>query len=482
MKIRLFDSYRSMVWQTALAICLGVGTGLLVFTLTSKPLAHAGSKNGFAFIIGNMGQQGSGFLPAPILPRLEQKINILLMGVDSNGKDTDRFNGTRSDTMMLVSVDPTLNKVGVVSIPRDSRVRIGNHGMDKINSAHAFGGPELAVQTVREAFGAPIDHYIVIDTQGLKKLFEILGPVNVLVEKEMHYTDHTAKLNVDLQPGFQTLTPEQAEEYVRFRHDARGDIGRIERQQWFLRQAGNKFKEPQIVLKLPQLVSLAYECIRTDLSLEDILRLASFAKDFPPDKVITAMLPGEAKMIAGGSYWVPDPEAGQALLNRVMCCSTAGFQQDTPPSIELSLPEDPPQATAPGLTFSDKPISVALKYPKSCEQLSLSLEKQLTQAGFNVRYRWQMPESECQHEQIVQQSVRANDDSTDNIIKAVPEMRSYPVSVAIEQRPVTDFVIIMTPNSKLSSLPQNKPEPAGAPLQEQSLNLSAAHPLPIRSE
>jgi len=73
------------------------------------------------------------------------------MGVDSNGLNTDPFLGTRSDTMMLVNIDPFENKVGVISIPRDSRVRIPNHGVDKINSAHAYGGAELSMQTVREA-------------------------------------------------------------------------------------------------------------------------------------------------------------------------------------------------------------------------------------------------------------------------------------------------------------------------------------------
>src|SRR6202011_2267561 len=104
---------------------------------------------------------------------------VLLMGVDSNGIGTQRFTSTRSDTMMLISCDPIAKRVGVVSIPRDSRVAIPGHGNDKINAAHAFGGPELAVKTVGEVFQVPIDHYVVIDVQGLRKLFEVLGPVEV---------------------------------------------------------------------------------------------------------------------------------------------------------------------------------------------------------------------------------------------------------------------------------------------------------------
>ena len=87
------------------------------------------------------------------------------MGVDSNGRDTERFTGCRSDTMMIASLDPASGKASLVSLPRDSRVRIAeNHGVDKINAAHALGGPELAVKTVSEDFGVPIDHYVLSST------------------------------------------------------------------------------------------------------------------------------------------------------------------------------------------------------------------------------------------------------------------------------------------------------------------------------
>jgi len=472
-----------------------------------------------------------------LLPRLSQKMTILLMGVDSNGINTDPFLGTRSDTMMLVSIDPTARKVGVVSIPRDSRVRIPNHGLDKINSAHAIGGAELAAQTVREAFGVPVDHYVEVDTGGLKKLFEILGPVEVLVEKEMHYVDHTAKLNVDLQPGLQQLSPEQTEQYVRFRHDARGDIGRIERQQWFVRQAAKKFKEPQIVLKLPQLVSLAYQCVRTDLPVQDVLSIAAYAREFPQEKVVTAMLPGDARWIGGGSYWVPDSAAGQVMFSRILGCSTtaslsavaspaataspaaaastsvaaspaavasssvpaspaatalpavaalptgtasptasasptgtaspaasaspsagsvpstAAVQSGAAPSFASSSADVSMSVTSPGLTCDGtKPATVAIKYPGGCEQLSLALADQLTQAGFKVKYRWQIADSDCRHELLVQQSMRANDEATSKIYQSVPEIQNFPLSLALEARPSTDFTIIVTPESQMPSI------------------------------
>lgn len=477
---------RSIPWQAALVAGFLVLAGITLFCFTCRqpdnPLRHLESKLNFGQPAAAVAHPliGPSLPSLDLVPKLSQKMTILLMGVDSNGLNTDPFLGTRSDTMMLVSIDPCENKVGVVSIPRDSRVRIPNHGVDKINSAHAFGGAPLSVQTVREAFGVPCDHYIEVDTGGLKKLFEILGPVQVLVEKEMHYVDHAAKLNVDLKPGLQTLTPAQTEEYVRFRHDARGDIGRIERQQWFIRQAAKKFKEPEIVLKLPQLVALAYQCVRTDLPIQDIMSIALYAKDFPHEHVVTATLPGEGQMINGGSYWVPDSIASQVMFSKILGCSTSTIAQpdEIPAPQEIALPEDSLPPSQPGLNCdTTKPPSVAIRYPKGCEQLSKAIAEQLTQAGFRVRYRWQVAEADCQHELLIQQSVRANDEATSQIYQVIPEMQSFPVSLAIEARPATDFTIVVAPASQLPSICRNS---TVAPMQQNTppLNVSA-HVAPL---
>ncbi len=489
MKINRNRNSGAINWQAGLLALLLFVSGVGLFLLTCKPQAHALSKLSSSLGLRNPGASSvmSGQIDGPsmpsidLIPKLTEKTTILLMGVDSNGLNTDPFAGTRTDTMMLVSINPVENKVGVVSIPRDSRVRIPNHGVDKINSAHAFGGAELSMQTVREAFGIPVDHYIEVDTGGLKKLFEILGPVEVLVEKEMHYVDHAAKLTVDLKPGLQTLSPAQTEQYLRFRHDARGDIGRIERQQWFLRQAAKKFKEPQIVLKLPQLVCLAYQCVRTDLSVQDVLSISAFAKDFPQERVVTAMLPGEGQMINGGSYWVADAIAGQTMFSRIL--GTSAFIQSAsefPTPQELSLPEDELPTPDSHLTLdynNKKPLSVGIKYPKGCDQLSQALSEQLSQAGFKVKYRYRIAESDCQHELLVQQSMRANDDETNKIYQLVPELQSFPLSLAIEARPYTDFTLVLSPQTQIPSVCRNFVSPS---IQQKSPPLNAsANAMPV---
>lgn len=452
----------SILWQEGLIAALFATAAIGLFCLTCKPQALALTRVSDQL---NMREPAAATAQARILspinfvPKLSQKMTILLLGVDSNGLNTDPFLGTRSDTMMLVSIDPLVNKVSVISIPRDSRVIIPNRGIDKINSAHAFGGVELSMQTVREAFGIPVDHYIEVDTAGLKKLFEILGPVEVLVEKEMHYIDHSAKLNVDLQPGLQQLSPEQAEEYLRFRHDGRGDIGRIERQQWFVRQAARKFKEPQIVLKLPQLIHLGYQCVRTDLPVQDLLSIANYAKDFPQEKVLTAMLPGDSRFIHGGSYWVPDSTAGQLMFSRILGSQALGMKSpDTPLVQGIVLSEDKPIAKESEQSCGYiKPATVAIKYPSGAEQLSLAIAAKLNQAGFKIKGRWQVAKSDCQHELLMQQSPKANDEATNKIYESIPEMRNFPLSLAIETHPSTDFTIVVSSTSQMPSISQSQP-------------------------
>ena len=156
---------------------------------------------------------------------------------------------------MVASIDPVARTVGLVSIPRDSRVRISDgHGMEKINAAHALGGPELAVQTVQDDFGISIDHYVVIDVQGLKKLFEILGPADVLGGKAHAPTRTT--------PRGSTWRLIQA---CRHSHPPRWKSMcasvMISVETWDASKDNNglcdrvsqKLHEPQVVLKLPQL-------------------------------------------------------------------------------------------------------------------------------------------------------------------------------------------------------------------------------------
>ncbi len=431
--------------QILLAAAIGVCLGLVgnKYLSGSSPTTTASAPRTTVEQIEQVGRDiQTSAQHITVLPTLTARMNVLLMGVDSNGRGTQRFTGTRSDSMILVSLDPEAKKVGMISIPRDSRLKLaGEHGVDKINAAHAFGGPKLSVETVEENFNVPIDHYMVIDVQGLRKVFEVLGPIEVVVEKRMHYNDWAGGLHVALEPGVHRLTPVQAEEYVRYRHDARGDIGRTERQQWFLRALANKFKEPSVILKLPDLFRLANQYVVTDLSAEEMAKIATFGKDIKANQIVSATLPGHATCIHGGSYWQSDFEGAAVVFNRL-----AGNPM-TSTTIAVVPSNSAYAATTPDGASTDKAVTFTIKYPRGFEKNARAYEKALAAAGYKTKYVLRADSGDCQHEQIIQNSYKADDLLTQKLQDAVPTFSSFPGVVNLDEHAASDFVIVLTANT-----------------------------------
>ncbi|MBC7998434.1 MAG: LCP family protein [Leptolyngbya sp.] len=460
------------------ATVFGVMVGLSIIHFTKRPIFPGipGAQVAHLSLPSTTSQpaQPMSFPQMPkisMLPQLDHEMNILVMGVDSNGRHAQRFLQTRSDTMMLVHLDPSNKHVGVVSIPRDSRVKLpGAHGIDKINSAHALGGPQLSVEAVKEAFAVPVDRYIVVDTEGLKKVFEMLGPVEVMVEKRMRYRDRAAGLNVQLEPGLQTLDPKQAEEYVRFRHDPKGDIGRIERQQWFLRQVSKKLREPQVILKIPELIKFANDYVVTDLTMDEMAKLASFGKDVQANQVQTATLPGRPEYIHGGSYWIPDPEACAVVFSRILNQPISVAEQSEKTTDFGS--DAATAATTNGDT--EKPPTFTIKYPKGQEQEARNLETALSGMGYRVRYIMRGDLADCQHEQIVQASYRADNYMTARLKEKLPGLESWPINVAVEPHSSIDMSLILSPATKLGLTPKSETEAAGTTGKNETATKGAA--------
>ena len=157
--------------------------------------------------------------------RLNLKKNIVVMGVDERSDDVGR-----SDTLFVVMFDSSNKSASLLSVPRDTRVRIEGHGWDKINHAYAYGGRELTQKTVEELLGIKINNYVMVDFKGFTGLVDAIGGIDIDVEKDMYYHDTWDGFTVDLKKGRQHLDGKTAIQYVRFR-DEEGDIGRIRRQQ-----------------------------------------------------------------------------------------------------------------------------------------------------------------------------------------------------------------------------------------------------------
>lgn len=229
--------------------------------------------------------------------------------------DPASFQGN-SDTIMLVRLDPIRNCFTVLSVPRDTEVRVpGYGGVQKANAANAFGGPRLAERTISNFLGVPIDHYVVLNVHGLVELIDEIGGIDVDIPKRMHYSDNSAKLHIDLQPGIHHLNGTEAMGFVRFRHDSLGDIGRVQRQQLFLQALKQKALDPFSFAKLPRLLSIAQNYLLTDMDNGEILRIAAFVRAVPKENQQMIMLPGR---FAGNGDWATADADVQTVVSRFL--------------------------------------------------------------------------------------------------------------------------------------------------------------------
>lgn len=252
----------------------------------------------------------------PFSPRRQ---NILLLGVDSNGSNTDMWEGTRSDTIIIVNIDPKTHSVKAISIPRDSKVYLpDNKGVQKINSAHALGGVNLVKKTLKETFGIKIDKYIIVHDDAVEKTVDALGGIPIYVEKRMYYNDYAGKLHIDLQKGNTVLNGQQAVGYLRYRKDGLGDIGRTQRQQWFMKSLFEKLHSPQVITKIPEVINVLNSHIKTDMSFYELSQYAAMARSIDKNKIEIATLPGAPNQKGYISYWILDPVKTQEVINRMI--------------------------------------------------------------------------------------------------------------------------------------------------------------------
>ncbi len=262
--------------------------------------------------------------------------NILFLGVDASASTKDLWTGTRTDTMILVNIDPKTKSVNALSIPRDSKVYLPNdNGVNKINAAHAIGGIEMTKRTVEDTLGVKIDKYIMVHDAAVKEIVDAMDGVDIYVEKPMHYNDYSGNLHINFSKGVHHLSGQQAVEYLRFRHDALGDIGRTQRQQWFLRSLLNQLKNPATIAKIPDIISVAKKYVKTDMSLYEMSQYAALAKHIDMDKIEVAMLPGAPNQRGYISYWILDPEKTQEVVNRVIYRDKYHFDETTPYSASV---------------------------------------------------------------------------------------------------------------------------------------------------
>ena len=263
------------------------------------------------------------------LPFGLRRQNILFLGVDASENPKDPWTGTRTDTIILVNIDPRNKSVNALSIPRDSKVYLPrDNGVNKINSAHAIGGIEMTKRTIEDTLGVHIDKYIMVHDNAVKEIVDAMDGLDVYIEKPMHYNDYAGHLHINFDKGDHRLDGQEAVEYLRFRHDALGDIGRTQRQQWLLRSLLTKLKQPSTITKIPDIISVSKKYVKTDMSFYEMSQYAALMKHVDMDKIEIATLPGAPNQRGYISYWILDPVKTQEVINRLIYREKENFDEN----------------------------------------------------------------------------------------------------------------------------------------------------------
>jgi len=247
--------------------------------------------------------------------QLSEQINVLLMGVDTRGNELV----ARADTLMLASVNPDKKRAVVVSIPRDTRVMIPGVGWEKINATTVYGGPELAMEIVSRLLNVPVNYYAICDYQGFIDIIDTLGGVTINVERNMYHYDpeDNGIWTINLKKGKQRLNGREALMYVRYRNYDLGDITRTQHQQKFLRALVDEVMQPATVVKLPKLVPQVFKSIKTNLGLDDMVKLARAAQSFSEYDIVSQTLPGYFLEVDGISFWEVDAAAARTMMAKL---------------------------------------------------------------------------------------------------------------------------------------------------------------------
>lgn len=188
----------------------------------------------------------------------------------------------------------------------------------------------MTKKTVEDTLGVHIDRYIMVHDDAVKAIVDAMDGLDIYIEKPMHYNDYSGNLHINFNKGNHHLNGQQAVEYLRFRHDALGDIGRTQRQQWLLRSLLTQLKQPSTITKIPDIISVAKKYIKTDMSFYEMSQYAALAKHVDMDKIEIAMLPGAPNQKGYISYWILDPDKTQEVVNRVIYRDREHFDEAAP--------------------------------------------------------------------------------------------------------------------------------------------------------
>ncbi|BAU14139.1 cell envelope-related transcriptional attenuator [Leptolyngbya sp. NIES-3755] len=274
----------------------------------------------------------------------------------------------------------------------------------------------IAESTVSKLLsGIAIDRYVRVDTEELVHLVNAIGGLEVNIPKAMNYVDHTQNLNIHFEPGLQKLSGQHLEEYVRFRHDELGDIGRVQRQQEVIKALMQKLLQPQMITLLPKVLQVVQQNTDTDFSLEEMLATYRTMTTIPRSSMNLVMLPGRFSRPSefSASYWIADSDAIPPILSRYFNVPTVAQTQDDSTQMKIAI-----------VSPSDEAANSAIQ--------------RLKQQGFNNVYR-------CDHDPLLEPKTQViaehgNPEAAELVSKALNKGQIQVASVGDVTSDVTVFL------------------------------------------
>ena len=228
-------------------------------------------------------------------PKFDGYTNILILGVD----DSER---QEADTIMVLSFSNETGNSRIIGIPRDTWITTRNN-TGKIATLYSWGGASLIVREVSKLLGISIHQYIIIDMATFAELIDVLGGLDIYVEENMDYIDESAGLEIHIEQGYQHLSGEDVQKYLRYKGEKLGDVGRVQRQQKFIKALYAKVLQLDTIPKLPAIADIFRKRMETSAEIFDSAHLANVLRKMSSDPPTTLMLPGSENV---DGAWVPN--------------------------------------------------------------------------------------------------------------------------------------------------------------------------------
>ena len=239
-------------------------------------------------------------------PKFESYTNVLILGVD----DSDE---PEADTILVLSFANETGKVRIISIPRDTLIT-SRTVSGKIGELYGRGGANFLVREVSKMLGVPIHQYVIIDMQTFAELIDVLGGLDIYVEENMDYEDEAAGLSIHIGQGYQHLSGEEVQKYLRWRGEKLGDMGRVQRQQKFIKALYAKVLQLETLPKLPAIADIFRNRMETSAEIFDSAHLANVLRKMSSDPPSTLLLPGSENL---DGAWVPNVAEIEARMSEL---------------------------------------------------------------------------------------------------------------------------------------------------------------------